>query len=145
MQAQSLKDQSDWNDGICRGQERGFLCGLRARKAPAPYRREGRKPVLLERIAPGYVANRLQASMTLEITRMLDEGWASPEAIDDSIKYGLALRRTTTGALMKGGGGDAARAEGVGVCTHNWPLFPFCCLIAPYSCGRRDTAGTRSL
>lgn len=65
------------------------------------YRAIGKKPVLFDRFTPGYVANRLQAAMTLEITRMLDEGWASPEAIDDSIKYGLALRMATMGALMK--------------------------------------------
>lgn len=40
-------------------------------------------------------------AMTLEIIRILDEGWASSEAIDDSIKYGLTLRRTTIGSLMK--------------------------------------------
>ncbi|WP_028464305.1 AAA family ATPase, partial [Nisaea denitrificans] len=65
---------------------------------------EGEVEILFESFIPGYVANRLQAAMTLEITRMLDKGWASPEAIDDSIKYGLALRRTTIGALMSGSG-----------------------------------------
>lgn len=65
------------------------------------YRAIGKKPVLFERFTPGYVANRLQAAMTLEITRLLDEGWADAEAIDDSIKYGLALRMATMGALMK--------------------------------------------
>ncbi|MBO6560932.1 MAG: 3-hydroxyacyl-CoA dehydrogenase family protein [Nisaea sp.] len=61
----------------------------------------GKKPVLFERFVPGYVANRLQAAMTLEITRLLDEGYADAEAIDTSIKYGLALRMATMGALMK--------------------------------------------
>jgi 3-hydroxybutyryl-CoA dehydrogenase len=61
----------------------------------------GKKPVLFETFIPGYVANRLQAAMSLEITRLLDEGLVSPEAIDDSIKYGLALRMATMGALMK--------------------------------------------
>ena len=39
--------------------------------------------------------------MGLEITRLLDEGWASPDAIDDSVKYGLALRMALMGSLMK--------------------------------------------
>ena len=32
---------------------------------------------------------------------MLDEGWATARAIDDSIKYGLAHRMALQGALMK--------------------------------------------
>ena len=65
------------------------------------YRRLGKKPVRFEKFIAGYVANRLQAAMGLEITRLLDEGWASAQAIDDSIKYGLALRMALMGALMK--------------------------------------------
>lgn len=65
------------------------------------YRAMGKKPVLFERFIAGYVANRLQAAMGLEITRLLDEGWAGARAIDDSIKYGLALRMALMGALMK--------------------------------------------
>ncbi len=61
----------------------------------------GKKPVLFERFVSGYVANRLQSAMALEITRLLDEGWATAEGIDDSIKYGLAARMATMGALMK--------------------------------------------
>ncbi len=69
--------------------------------AKALYDGMGKKPVLFEKFIPGYVANRLQAAIGLEITRLLDEGWASAEAIDDSIKYGLALRMALMGALMK--------------------------------------------
>lgn len=61
----------------------------------------GKKPVLFAKFINGYVANRLQAAMGLEITKLLDEGWASARAIDDSIKYGLALRMALMGALMK--------------------------------------------
>ena len=60
-----------------------------------------KKPVVFERFISGYVANRLQAAMGLEITKLLDEGWASAKVIDDSIKYGLALRMALTGSLMK--------------------------------------------
>ena len=31
----------------------------------------------------------------------MDEGWASADAIDDSVKYGLALRMALMGSLMK--------------------------------------------
>jgi len=67
----------------------------------ALYNGMGKKPVRFEKFINGYVANRLQAAMGLEITKLLDEGWASAKAIDDSIKYGLALRMALMGALMK--------------------------------------------
>ncbi|MEZ5714163.1 MAG: 3-hydroxyacyl-CoA dehydrogenase NAD-binding domain-containing protein [Paracoccaceae bacterium] len=40
--------------------------------------------------APGYVANRLQAALNLECLRMIDQGWATAETIDLSIRHGLA-------------------------------------------------------
>jgi 3-hydroxybutyryl-CoA dehydrogenase len=67
----------------------------------ALYNGMGKKPIRFEKFINGYVANRLQAAMGLEITKLLDEGWASAKAIDDSIKYGLALRMALMGALMK--------------------------------------------
>ena len=67
----------------------------------ALYSGMGKKPVRFEKFINGYVANRLQAAMGLEITKLLDEGWASAKAIDDSIKYGLANRMALMGALMK--------------------------------------------
>ena len=71
------------------------------RKMEEFYLKLGKKPVLFEKFISGYVANRLQAAMGLEINRLLDEGWASPDAIDDSVKYGLALRMALMGSLMK--------------------------------------------
>ena len=65
------------------------------------YLRIGKKPVVFEKFINGYVANRLQAAMGLEITKLLDEGWATATAIDDSIKYGLSLRMALMGSLMK--------------------------------------------
>ncbi len=65
------------------------------------YRNMDKKPVTFVTFVAGYVANRLQAAVGLEINRMLDEGWASARIIDDSIKYGLALRMALMGALMK--------------------------------------------
>jgi 3-hydroxybutyryl-CoA dehydrogenase len=65
------------------------------------YIKLGKKPVVFRKFINGYVANRLQAAMGLEITRLLDEGWASADAIDDSVKYGLALRMALMGSLMK--------------------------------------------
>lgn len=65
------------------------------------YRGMGKKPVVFKEFLPSYIANRLQAAMGLEIYDLLDKGLATPEMIDDSIKYGLALRMATLGHLMK--------------------------------------------
>jgi len=70
-------------------------------KMEAFYIKLGKKPVVFKKFINGYVANRLQAAMGLEITRLLGEGWASADAIDDSVKYGLALRMALMGSLMK--------------------------------------------
>ncbi len=61
----------------------------------------GKKPVLFKTFITGYVANRLQSAISLEIMRLLDEGLATAEAIDESIKYGLATRMAIMGQLMK--------------------------------------------
>ena len=61
----------------------------------------GKRPVVFAEMVSGYIANRLQAALNLEIYRLLDDGMATPEAIDDSIRYGLALRLALLGQLMK--------------------------------------------
>jgi 3-hydroxybutyryl-CoA dehydrogenase len=61
----------------------------------------GKEPVVFEKFISGYVANRLQSALSLEINRLLDEGVATPEQIDRSIIHGLALRLPVLGHLMK--------------------------------------------
>jgi 3-hydroxybutyryl-CoA dehydrogenase len=70
-------------------QMRAYLTGL------------GKRPVVFRRFINGYVANRLQAAMHLEISRLLDEGYATPEDVDASIRHGLAQRMALLGHCMK--------------------------------------------
>jgi 3-hydroxybutyryl-CoA dehydrogenase len=49
----------------------------------------------------GYIANRLQAAMQLEVYRLLDEGLVTPKDIDDSVLHGLALRIPILGIMAK--------------------------------------------
>ena len=65
------------------------------------YRSFGKEPILFKRHIPGYIANRLQAALTLECLRMIDEGWVSHVDIDRSIKHGLASRLATLGQMKK--------------------------------------------
>ena len=61
----------------------------------------GKHPIVFENFVSGYIANRLQAAMNLEIFRLLDEGMATADDIDGSIRHGLALRLATAGQLEK--------------------------------------------
>jgi 3-hydroxybutyryl-CoA dehydrogenase len=61
----------------------------------------GKVPVVFKQMVQGYVANRLQAAMGLEVQRMLDEGWVTAKDIDDSVIHGLALRMPILGIMAK--------------------------------------------
>ena len=61
----------------------------------------GKAPVVFKQMVQGYVANRLQAAMGLEVQRMLDEGLVSPKDIDDSVIHGIALRMPILGVMAK--------------------------------------------
>ncbi|HEX9466294.1 MAG TPA: 3-hydroxyacyl-CoA dehydrogenase family protein [Alphaproteobacteria bacterium] len=68
---------------------RGFLTGL------------GKRPILLKRFIVGYIANRLQEALSREIYRLLDDGYATAQDVDDSIRFALAERMALFGHLMK--------------------------------------------
>ncbi|HET7882938.1 MAG TPA: 3-hydroxyacyl-CoA dehydrogenase family protein [Acetobacteraceae bacterium] len=61
----------------------------------------GKVPVVFKQMVQGYVANRLQAAMSLEVQRMLDEGLVTAKDIDDSVIHGLALRMPILGLMAK--------------------------------------------
>ncbi|MBV9248407.1 MAG: 3-hydroxyacyl-CoA dehydrogenase family protein [Acetobacteraceae bacterium] len=61
----------------------------------------GKVPVVFKRMVQGYVANRLQAAMSLEVQHLLDEGLVTPKDIDDSVIHGLALRMPILGIMAK--------------------------------------------
>ena len=61
----------------------------------------GKVPVVFKQMVQGYVANRLQATMGLEVQRMLDEGLVTPKDIDDSVIHGIALRMPILGIMAK--------------------------------------------
>jgi L-gulonate 3-dehydrogenase len=52
----------------------------------------GQVPVVLRREIPGFLLNRLQGALLQEAFRLVDEGYASLEDIDKTIKDGLGLR-----------------------------------------------------
>jgi carnitine 3-dehydrogenase len=62
--------------------------------------RLGKKPIRLEREMTAYLTNRLQFALLREAVHCVVEGVASPGAIDDALRYGLAPRWAAVGALM---------------------------------------------
>ena len=61
----------------------------------------GKHPVVFGKFVPGYVANRIQAAISQEVYRLLDEGVVTPREIDESVIHGLALRIPILGHLAK--------------------------------------------
>jgi len=61
----------------------------------------GKKPIVLSKFISGFIANRLQAALDLEAFFVLDQGYATPEQIDEAVKSGLALRMPLLGILRK--------------------------------------------
>lgn len=61
----------------------------------------GKQPLGLKKFVPGYVANRIQAAIGLEVQHLLDEGVATAPEIDAAIIHGLALRLPVLGYYAK--------------------------------------------
>lgn len=68
----------------------------------AMLRAMGKVPLVMRRFLPGYIANRLQSALSLECYRLMDEGYATPQEIDEAIIHGLALRLLLLGQMAKG-------------------------------------------
>ena len=69
----------------------------------------GKKPIVLSKFISGFIANRLQAALNLEVFFLLDQGYATPEQIDQAVKSGLGLRMPLLGTSEK------SRLHGPGV------------------------------
>lgn len=59
----------------------------------------GKKPVALKREALGFIGNRLQLALLREALHIVEQGIATPEAVDATVRYSLGRRLATTGPL----------------------------------------------
>ena len=57
----------------------------------------GKKVVVMLKNIPGFIGNRLQYAMLREAIHMVEEGAATPEMIDETLKYSFAPRYTSIG------------------------------------------------
>jgi 3-hydroxyacyl-CoA dehydrogenase len=56
-------------------------------------------PVVVRRELPGFILNRLQAALVCEAMRLFEDGYASAEDIDRTIRDGLGLRWALMGPM----------------------------------------------
>ncbi len=52
----------------------------------------GKKPVIVNKDVPGFLANRMQHALFREALYIIEQGIAEPKAVDDAIKYGFGMR-----------------------------------------------------
>ena len=57
----------------------------------------GKRPVRLGRFAPGFVGNRLQQALFREALSLVREGIATPEAVDEVVRYSFGPRLAALG------------------------------------------------
>ena len=67
----------------------------------ALYRRAGKKPVLVRRDIPGFLANRIQHALMREALDLIDRGIASPEDVDTAVRYSFGFRYAACGPMMQ--------------------------------------------
>ena len=67
----------------------------------ALYRRAGKKPVLVRRDIPGFLANRIQHALMREALSLIDSGIATPEDIDTAVRYSFGFRYAACGPVMQ--------------------------------------------
>jgi len=61
----------------------------------------GKKPIVITKFLPGFIANRLQSALGNEVFHLLDNGYATPEDIDIATKASFALRMPILGLVKR--------------------------------------------
>jgi 3-hydroxybutyryl-CoA dehydrogenase len=61
----------------------------------------GKKPIVISKFLPGFIANRLQSALGNEVFHLLDNGYATAEDIDTATKASFALRMPILGLVKR--------------------------------------------
>lgn len=61
----------------------------------------GKKPLVISKFLPGFIANRLQSALSNEVLHLLDNGYATPEDIDVATKASFGLRIPILGLVKR--------------------------------------------
>lgn len=65
------------------------------------YRDINKKPVLVKKDIPGFLANRIQHALMREALSLVEEGIASPADIDDAVRYSFGFRYAAVGPMTQ--------------------------------------------
>ena len=63
--------------------------------------RIGKKPIVISKFLPGFIANRLQSALNREVLFLLDNGYAGAEDIDEATKASFGLRMPILGLVKR--------------------------------------------
>lgn len=81
----------------------------------------GKRPVRAERDVPGFIWNRMQLALLREAVWLAEAGVATPEAIDQVVREGLARRWRYTGPFQTAALGGATTFERIAA--NLWPVL----------------------
>lgn len=65
------------------------------------YRSHGKKPVLVKRDIPGFLANRIQHALMREALSLVQEGIATPDDVDTAVRYSFGFRYAAVGPMTQ--------------------------------------------
>lgn len=65
------------------------------------YRRAGKKPVLVRKDIPGFIANRIQHALMRELLALIDSGIATAEDVDTAVRYSFGFRYAAAGPVLQ--------------------------------------------
>ena len=72
-----------------------------AQQACELYRNIDKKPVLVKKDIPGFLANRIQHALMREALSLVQEGIATPDDIDDAVRYSFGFRYAAVGPMTQ--------------------------------------------
>jgi 3-hydroxybutyryl-CoA dehydrogenase len=58
-------------------------------------------PVNVRKDIPGFLANRLQHALMREAFALIEQGLASPEDVDNAVRYGFGFRYLAAGPILQ--------------------------------------------
>jgi 3-hydroxybutyryl-CoA dehydrogenase len=61
----------------------------------------GKKPIVLTKFLPGFIGNRLQSALNQEMLFLLENGYATPQDIDEATKASFGLRMPLLGLAKR--------------------------------------------
>ena len=114
------------------------------------YRQIHKKPVLVKRDIPGFLANRIQHALMREALALVDAGIATPADIDDAVRYSFGFRYAAIGPMtqkeISGWDGMANAAKEIYPSLSNSQTIPpsLAQLMAAGKTGMKAGAGYRS-